>query len=160
VSFGGFVVACFQARSHLAIHLTGASIFFAFSLFVILSQVYIDRQSQTRNIGKNLRVILAMVAVGSLVTLGIQALVVLAEFKCDISRGTPEGLKLPMSVMELLFFATCLGVYGTMIPAFKAFRLRVSVVNVEEVAEGGSVAMKTIVWDGTNERERDETTNI
>lgn len=70
---------------------------------------------------------------------------VLVEYKGDVSKGTPEGLKLPMSVMELTFFATCLAVYATMIPDFGDRRLKLTVVKLsdEELDEGE--AMKPIV---------------
>ena len=132
-SFGGFVVACFQARSNIHIHLAGAGVFFAFSLFVVLSQLYLDniiRDKVPRGLGQKLRIGIGLVSVGSLVTLAIQGLMILIEYKGDVSKGTPDGLKLPMSVMELLFFATCLAIYATMIPDLATLRLRLSVVDV------------------------------
>ncbi|GMI13614.1 hypothetical protein TrLO_g8551 [Triparma laevis f. longispina] len=147
-SFGAFIVACFQARSNIHVHLFGAGVFFTFSLFVVLSQIYIDRVTKDRiphGIGTNLRLGIAFISVGSLVTLAIQGLMVLVEYKGDVSKGTPEGLKLPMSVMELTFFATCLVVYASMIPDFGDRRLRLTVVKLsdEELDEGE--AMKPIV---------------
>lgn len=129
-------------------HLFGAGVFFTFSLFVVLSQIYIDRVTKDRiphGLGTNLRLGIAFISVGSLVTLAIQGLMVLVEYKGDVSKGTPEGLKLPMSVMELTFFATCLAVYATMIPDFGDRRLKLTVVKLsdEELDEGE--AMKPIV---------------
>mmetsp|Transcript_3531 Transcript_3531/g.7153 ORF Transcript_3531/g.7153 Transcript_3531/m.7153 type:complete len:255 (-) Transcript_3531:84-848(-) len=140
--FGGFTVACFQARSNIHVHLAGAGVFFAFSLFVVLSQVYLDyttRESIPQGLGTKLRAGIALVSVGSLATLAIQGLMILIEYNGDVSKGTPEGLKLPMSIMELLFFATCLAVYATMIPDFGNYRLRLCVVDVskEEVDKRG-----------------------
>ncbi|GMH84626.1 hypothetical protein TrVE_jg5583 [Triparma verrucosa] len=148
-SFGGFTVACFQARSNIHVHLAGAGIFFAFSLFVVLSQIYIDhvtRDSIKHGTGGMLRKCIALVSVGSLVTMAIQGLMILIEYKGDVSKGTPEGIALPMSIMELTFFATCLAVYATMIPDFGDRRLRLTVVKLsdpEEFVEGE--AMKPIV---------------
>ena len=55
-----------------------------------------------------------------------------------------------MSIMELLFFATCLAVYATMVPDITDRRLRLSVVRVSGdggsfVERDGAAAMKPIV---------------
>ena len=74
-SFGGFIVACFQARSNIHIHLLGAGVFFAFSLFVVLSQLYLDRITRDEiphGLGQKLRMGIGLISVGSLVTLAIQ----------------------------------------------------------------------------------------
>jgi len=71
---------------------------------------------------------------------------ILIKFKGDVTGGTPEGLKLPMSVMELLFFATCLAVYATMIPDFGNRRLKLTVVSV---TDGESYTERDIGGEGT-----------
>ena len=147
-SLGGFTVACFQARSNIHVHLLGAGIFFAFSLFVILSQVYLDyvvRETISYGLGTKLRLGIAVVSVGSLVTLAIQGLMILIKYQGDVTNGTPEGLKLPMSIMELLFFGTCLAVYATMIPDFSNRKLKLSVVKVNAMVVEESTSMKPIV---------------
>ena len=63
-SLGGFTVACFQARSNIHVHLAGAGVFFAFSLFVVLSQIYLDhitRDKIPHGLGTKLRMGIAAV---------------------------------------------------------------------------------------------------
>ena len=84
-----------SSRSNIHVHLLGAGVFFAFSLFVVLSQVYLDcvtRESIPHGLGTKLRAGIALVSVGSLVTLAIQGLMILIEFKGSVEQGTPEGV--------------------------------------------------------------------
>lgn len=82
-SFGALLVAAFQASSQIDVHLTGAGIFFAFSLFLVLSQSYLDFRTRSiapLNTGAYLRLLLAVAAVGSLGALAMYGLIILVKY--------------------------------------------------------------------------------
>ena len=64
--------------------------------------------------------------------MGIIGLVILINHSV---ASFPEKYIWPMCVNELIFFASCLGVYGTFVSEFKEFRMKIDGVKVGEGRE-------------------------
>ena len=121
---GGHGVAAWQASANLQIHLFFAAVFFAFTLFIMVIQVVLDYKCKVTGLGTRLRQINAFLAIGSLGIMAIQGLLVLIKY--DISN-VPRSWIFPMSMFELVFIGTSLGVYSTFFPDFKGLNITISV---------------------------------
>ncbi|GMH51297.1 hypothetical protein TL16_g05041 [Triparma laevis f. inornata] len=126
---GGHGVAAWQASANVQIHLFFAGVFFAFTLFICVIQVVLDFKVGIVGLGARLRQLNAVLALGSLGTMAIQGLIILIKY--DIGN-VPRSWIFPMSVLELIFVGSSLGVYATFFPEFKGLNITLSVTTQGE----------------------------
>jgi len=117
-------VASWQASANVQIHLVFAGVFFSFSLFIALIQVYLDYRCKITGWGKNLRQFNALAALASLGALGLTGLIILIKYEV---QNFPRSMVFPMAVEELIFVGAVLGVYATFITDFKGMDITLTV---------------------------------
>ena len=123
-SVAGQGVASWQASANVQIHLLFAGVFFTFSLFIALIQVYLDYRCKIKGVGVRLRQFNALVALVSLGAMGIQGLIILLKYS---TTNFPRSMVFPMAVEELIFVGAVFGVYATFIVDFGGLDIKISV---------------------------------
>jgi len=142
---GGFGVCAFPSSSVILVHFFFAVIFFIFSLVVSIVNVAIDRRldGARETLGAKIRVANVVVGTISLVGLGALGLVILILYSID---DMPDDIYDSMTILELVFFAATMNVFGSFYFDFKGTHLQVGVVMADPPCDMVTEVTKNALW--------------